>query len=284
MSVKLTKIIVIVVVFIAIVAFVLGFVFTIVKPPTELKFPENERFEKNIQTMINQFPKQIDEVDLEYIYMKFRDMISFYSHEGCISKEFSAKKYSAFAQKYIPHFQEFSYEKFNESVWYKSDLDLMLQRISELKQNKLTSAHISRLDAIKDIISNYNDACALVANTRFISVESVKTRLEKASDYSKMDYLTNNRQLKNNLDNYPAKLEQSHYTYVSRKIDNIDNAKYTSCHTFVNEYQKPALTAYKGYCSISNACWNRSNRLREDYNDAYDAVHCACCPAECDDY
>lgn len=282
MKTTIRKSIILFTVFILFVAAVAVFIFTIVKPPTELECSSTARFEKNIQDELNHFSNSQDEISLEQSYQRFTDLVKYYFEEGCIDAQKQTQKKNAFFGKYIPLYVQFCDGKFSQNVWYESDHKAMLSRIAELEGNSLTSNQTGELNRVKAVITDYNDAKELVRNTSFNSVESIKNRLQKANEYKQSYPLTQCSDLQAKLNDFPKKLENSHYNYVSGKINamsryndcDVDDWGYRSykynCYVYKQSFADPANKAIDEYKSITDPNWSNASQLRNRYNDYYD--------------
>ncbi len=236
------------------IAGVLVFAKTQVAPPSEIEITD-----QYVQTLANNSDslRSISNFDdLRNAYIKSADKISRFYKEHAISATNADANHQSIAETYGNALINYGFGIFRKSVWPKDDLNNLQLYLTELSSERLTSGRsvvsngfTAKADKIRSIIKSYDAAWSHSKKNGFNSVDDAREKIQKARNYASADYLRNNTELVNTLNAMPAKIERSHYAYVSNCVNDLNKYTSVSREHFVNTLGQKAQTAIDEYKS-----------------------------------
>lgn len=199
---------------------------TVVQPPTHFESENNHK--KDLSASIS----QITADNAEKMYDECNYKLRRYKKENLIDSVESSAQLEKLVDAYVPHFINRCDNAFSASVWNKDDWShaFMRSRINDLKQLKKhdgtpaignSSQQMDALNRVAKVMKDYDNAWAAANNTKFVSVENTKIRLQSANSYKSHPQLQNCVALKNALSALPQKIKNSHYGYLKGLSNNL---------------------------------------------------------------
>ncbi len=258
----------------AAIAGVFVFAKTIVRPPANLKPVDQYAIlldkECAYFDTISEF--QISRVE----YIKLDDKLRLYVSEGVLEPKLSDAYRQKIDATHGKQLANYGYGLLKQSSWQDSKLNELQAMLKELYADELysgekaaTEEFVGWYSHLTNVIESYRSALALSRSTSFNGVGDASSKITKAKNYRSADYLRNNIALVNALDALPGKLAQSHYNYVSGKVNaladytNVSKDYYTE--TLIDRANK-ALTEYKNttiYGNNKQSVSELENRTRD---------------------
>ncbi len=212
------------------------------------------------------------------IYDVVSDKIAIYREEGFLTPDEFDHGIKYMVVEYVPVFLYSCYKVFNSPVWPETGLKEMEDRITELKNLKMsdgspavTGSSVSGLDAVASIIKNYWDAKAVADNTEFYSIDDAAGKIRSANMYRAMEYLKNCSELYGRLSEVKVRIGNSHYSQVSAKVDemsgyrNMSESAFKTLTTSVNS----AIKEYAAFCSNYGSSAKPEEALTQRANGYY---------------
>jgi hypothetical protein len=270
------KIMILVLLISAAVAGVLVYYPTIVAPPKDV--PVENTHEPYINRNINSisYYRQIQENDS--LYNLLVDMIDLYQKEEFIGDDLADDKRYELMRKYVDVFSEWCDYKFCGSVWFDSDHEYMLDRISLLGQllsNEgfyFAESHMNTFETIQNTIEAYRDARKIAATDVFVSVDSSTYIINKAYEYKQMSPLDNCDSLMNALTEVKTNLGNLHHDYVEDKLDRL--AQYRQLNLSRREFLSRADDTSSDISDFINnvSLYGDDNYNSNEFTDRYRAI------------
>ena len=241
----------------ALAGFVLGvayFAKSIVEPPMQTEFDNLHLISLHDDVMsLEQHPtnSRADSV-FDYTLHAAR----FWSGEQLITIGESDTIIEELVNKYTPIFLRSAHKYFEGASWNKTKNDALNEKAHLLKslRHQTTRKYTLdgdlriQVDSVKIIIGTYNEAKKLAENTNFVSLDNSRSKIETAKDYAKWVYLKNCTSLISQLDELPKKLENSHFSYLKKRVDSLascyDRATFNDVAQEIKEYSDHANDVY----------------------------------------
>jgi len=227
---KPIKIILIIAAVILAIGAVLIFMKTVVSPPQDLRF--NNQYEIQLKHDLDSF-RQGETANLESDFTKLADRCHRFKDEAVIEDKVFDEQYNGIIGAYVPKFSQYCFTQFQKSVWKESELKWMEGRISQLRALTLEDGSRRIMDNYREsdeqfakilsIIGKYREAKALSYKTSYAGLEEAISRISKANQFKKDEYLRNNASLVYALNILPSRLESSHYASLRAKVKSLAN-------------------------------------------------------------
>lgn len=240
---------------------------TKVDPPKALK--QIDQYSIDISTNRNALAKVKDISKEDSIFRTVVDRIYVYQMEDKLNTDASNKCLDEFTSTYCPLFLDRCFTVFNNSVWFESDLEMILNRISLLKaishddkSTVLTGSTIDSLNLVSGVISDYRQAKRIIRDLDFYGVLSAKSTISQAYMLSINTYLKNCTGLIALLESVKPNIAGSHYDYVSSQVEKLSQYMYFSelyyekdlipyVEAVIAEYDEHALALYGSKRDVS---------------------------------
>lgn len=232
---------------------------TIVDPPDPPTLIN--QYEADIQNNYEHLSKNKDELKTDSIYAIIIDRISIYKAEDKITSSVAQEN----LDRFIKLFAEYSFAKFENSVWSDNDHNNMLARINELnsliysdKTIELSKAKIDSLNLISKVIADYRQARVVSRNTLFTGITGIsdaKTVINQAKKYANDKHLSNCTELLNSLNSVRSKIAQSHYGYVADLVNRLNAPNNYRKDFYIDTLIPVVENAIKEYDSNANALY-----------------------------
>lgn len=171
-----------------------------------------------------------DEISTEY--KRLADKILRFHSEGKLEESLSNEYLTEYSKIYGNALVESGYELFEKSEWPEDRIIFLQDNLKKAKTQQDFSGNpvysqefFSNAADLESIIKDYRAAQTLSRNTSFVSVSDAKSKIDTSKAYKNKPYLKNNLSLINSLNQLPAKLADSHYSYVNMKVERLSNYK-----------------------------------------------------------
>lgn len=261
---------------------------TKVEPPVELK--EVDQFTIDLakynEAILN--AKSLSESYKEYLSALVKIII--YNDENKIQPSITDKSLDNLLACYSPLFLKRCFEKFQQPDWSDSDHTFILECIHELKGIKhtddkpvLSNATVDSLNMVSKIITDYRQALNVSRRIDFQGTADAQSTIGLAREFAKDKYLSNCRELLNDLNTIRSKIGQSHYEYISSQVEKLSRYRYFSKEYYENtlipetdeivtEYDKKAVSLYGSKNDVS-ILWNRARSYYDQASEYYGAIN-----------
>lgn len=264
---KGSKIIILIVCCLVAVGGVLFYLKTVVSPPTPPTLSNQyEIFLKNNIDSLNYIGEY---GELETQYMASVDLMQRLYEEERILNETYDQSYKDIIGIYAPKFSNYSLSLFKNSTWNEGDLNKIEKKAKELKSLTINDGaerimnHFpeenGNLNIIIGTIEKYREAKNFAKNTRFTSIEDVRTRLNRKNSYTSDPYLSNNRDLMASLNNMSSRIKQSHLSNLKGKVDAMADWRRFNSKKEFETYKNTVWDAISAYKNNAKALYGSSN-------------------------
>ena len=262
------KILILLLSFLGVLALILVFMFSILKPPTKANC--SNQFYANMDDFIDDFKgeKNMSLDELENVYLVFVELLKIYNDNALLSSTEKSSETDKFASAYNPLFANACLDYFSNSCWDGDDLAMMNNRLAQLKKlSQKEYGNVQKIKTVSQVLIDYNKASELSKKNWKSLVESEKNRT-KTEKYKKDEYLRNNTCLCKQLEEAMHRQGQQHYNNLYNQVVNLNSyQKYkdrqseyekmsTKTMNNIDEYAKNAERVYGKLIQV--------NTLRED--------------------
>lgn len=223
--------------------------------------------------------------------------IAVFEKENKLTNDSAVKSRAMVAGVYAPKFLKRCFFSFAQAVWHDSDHAEMTKNCNILKglrnmngTSVLGQSTLDSLNLVAKIISEYKDARSISHYSSFTGYETARSVVARANAYAKNPYLSNCTSLMSDLQGAKDRIASSCYSYVSRKVESLNNYRPYSRSSFeslaksilsaINEYDNKAYAIFGNkqnvgtlrnrYKSYYNSGISYYNRIQREYNDRYD--------------
>ena len=276
---KSIKIILLVVAILFAVGGVMAYYKTIVSPPGKLDFSNQ---------YVNAAKQDIAKLNFANTELAFDTTLVGITHEldfmlsnTFLSEQERNELMQLFATRYVPIYVSFCNSKFDKSVWDESELKRINARILELQSLQTTDNKIiiqgeanDSLKAVYNVIVNYYDAKKAAAVGGYNGLEAAKNKIAVARRYAAMSPINNCTELVYRLNSVPSRLEQFHFSYLSKQVERLRNYYNYSPSEYdnlainiankIDEYKNNARAVYGKVSNVSDL----ENRAGNYYSNA----------------
>lgn len=177
-------------------------------------------------------------------------------------------------QIYTPAFIDYAFDRFNQSVWNRSDLKMMDNAAQTLQDihyfdNTPVIAHsqLESLKLIKKVISDYYAAQKIATRKKFYSVENSEKTISQAIEYANHKYLSHCTALREALYEVRGNLAESHRQYVASQIALL--AQNNSVYYYENTLIPHVQAKIDEYDDAAQEIYNISYNEREETRRAF---------------
>ena len=258
---------------------VMAYYKTIVSPPGKLDFSNQ---------YVNAAKQDIAKLNFANTELAFDTTLVGITHEldfmlsnTFLSEQERNELMQLFATRYVPIYVSFCNSKFDKSVWDESELKRINARILELQSLQTTDNKIiiqgeanDSLKAVYNVIVNYYDAKKAAAVGGYNGLEAAKNKIAVARRYAAMSPINNCTELVYRLNSVPSRLEQFHFSYLSKQVERLRNYYNYSPSEYdnlainiankIDEYKNNARAVYGKVSNVSDL----ENRAGNYYSNA----------------
>lgn len=238
--------ILILVISLAIVAGSILFFFkAIAAPPVSAEI--SEQHISDINENIGKINDDISEVSLEETFLSTDRKISLWKENGLINTSMYDESIRAFLEHYVPVYVSQTKSHLKQNNWGDSEREKIETRVNYLRKEELSnnmgvvisygSKMSDNLSELEKICDNYTEASKLLRNCSFKSLTDSKMRIEKSQDFVNDEYIGNS-DLNSGLKEFPCKLGDSHYRYLSYQLGLLSNWRYVSLSTTEGNFKQ----------------------------------------------
>ena len=167
-------------------------------------------------------------------FFKANHLVAFLDDNHLLSAEESDQLKAEMVDRYATLLAKWSLERFGAPTWYGEDLTKMRKSITMVKAVKqsdgkqvLSNSEASgQIEQVVDILDDYRAARSLTRVGKYESVRSSERLIEKASTYKNAPYLSNNVDLRRELDSVPRRLHNAHLRYLEGRVEHMKHYRW----------------------------------------------------------
>lgn len=243
---------------------ILSFQRTIAQPPAGLDMPD--QFVPSVEDDIS---KISDADGFDTLYVSITTSIKFLVDNELLTPEKSRELTSELYAAYVPVFCKRSKNYFCQSDWKTPELDRIrshsrLLTNTDKKQELGLSVEMKQdLGTLRSVVDDYFEAVKVVNVGSFQNLEHSKSKIKKAKDALKKDYITNCTWLKNALKNVPNALSEKHFYFLKEQVDKLSSHRLYSLQEFMSLYED-VIRQIEEYSSKAEEVYGASNVMRTE--------------------
>lgn len=243
---------------------ILIFAKTRVEPPKALK-PVNQ-YAMDLQKEVDKlstFRNDIRRADSLFLLTKKK--IAIYANENKIDGQKRDTYDKQMLVSFVPILVQYAHDKFQQSVWYKSNLDYIEERIAFIKSlptafANMPNQHKADINELGNVLNRYRDARRVSMHRSFHGIAAARKSVSLAREYANDPWLRHCADLVHGLNQVRPSIGKSHYYYVQSQVNKLANYRSYSWSYFDNtlvQHVSDQIDVYK-------------NNARKLYGSNYD--------------
>lgn len=217
---------------------VLIFAKTRVEPPKALK--PVDQYAMDLQNEVNKlstFRNDIRKADSLFLLTKKK--IAIYASENKIDGQERGTYDKQMLVSFVPILVQYAHDKFQQSVWYKSNLDYIEERIAIIKSlptafANMPNQHKADINELVNVLNRYRDARRVSMHRSFHGIAAARRSISLAREYANDRWLRHCADLVHGLNQVRPSIGKSHYYYVQSQVNKLANYRSYSWSYFDN--------------------------------------------------
>lgn len=235
---------------------VLFFAKTRVEPPKALK--PVDQYAMDLQKEVDKlstFRNDIRRADSLFLLTKKK--IAIYANENKIDGQKRDTYDKQMLVSFVPILVQYAHDKFQQSVWYKSNLDYIEERIAFIKSlptafANMPNQHKADINELGNVLNRYRDARRVSMHRSFHGIAAARRSISLAREYANDRWLRHCADLVHGLNQVRPSIGKSHYYYVQSQVNKLANYRSYSWSyydgTLVDQVASQ-ITDYENYAS-----------------------------------
>lgn len=253
---------------------------TKVAPPVIIN--QTNQYKQDVNKLVSEEKSSEDAKAEDEVFAKAIDRIRIFAQEGKMEASEADKSLDQFVGSYSPRFLKRCFAAFSQSEWKDETHNYILSQSALIKglthsdkTSVIQKSTIDSLNLVASIISDYREARRVSRVSTFTGYDNARSSISKARTYANNQYLSNCRNLLNDLNTVKSRLAKSCYNQVVAKVDELgnyrrynksyyDNTLVPQVDQVVTNYDNKAAAIFGSKENV-NALWNRA---KAHYNNA----------------
>ena len=191
------------------------------------------------------------------LFLLTKKKIAIYANENKIDGQKRDTYDKQMLVAFVPILVQYAHDKFQQSVWYKSNLDYIEERIAFIKSlptafANMPNQHKADINELGNVLNRYRDARRVSMHRSFHGIAAARRSISLAREYANDRWLRHCADLVHGLNQVRPSIGKSHYYYVQSQVNKLANYRSYSWSyydgTLVDQVASQ-ITDYENYAS-----------------------------------